>query len=808
MKYFCFACLIASLIFSCNNSKTTAVQPSQLLPENYDLVLKINAFESLGNGFKNNDLLNALRDYGNIEAFADYLNPLQKLSNNKSLVSISKSSNDSLELCLIFRLTKASPILNSEYQVNPDNISDPSPLLSKIKVDQKTFYYRVIDSICFISNSKTLTTSAEAKNEISPEIADLMKLTDEQKMVSVLAKSNTLNLSSLLDVKELKEKKFSDYAIFDIEISQNKILWNGITKGTDSLGSTINMFRKLVPQANKIASVIPESASFFKSYTYDDHAALQTNLSQQFQIDSSSICSSLLQTINEVASTTIKNNKIVAINSIDPNATLDLLNVDTNALEFRGTSIYTLNMDNLSNCLFPLIKTEELSSFIMLDDFLIFAKDSELLELFISSYQNETVLAKSDHYNKLLNELSDESSLLIYMNSDKLNDLTNSIFTDDININISEYKSSAIQFIYDSDYAHINAAFTTHKNNRIRNTVSEEFNIKLDSDLIIAPQLVKNHKTNQMDIATQDINNNLYLISNTGKVFWKKQLDGKIMGTIHQIDTYKNGRLQLVFNTPNRLYVLDRNGKDVNAFPLKFNDKITQPISVFDYDNKKNYRLMITQGKSVLMYDKNGKIVSGFKYKSANNRISSQPKHFRIGRKDYIVFTEGNHIEILNRVGETRIDIKNNISFSDNEIYLYQNKFSTTNSNGELIQINTKGNLTSRNLQVNNDHQIATTSKTLVVLNENKLTIKSKTIDLDFGVYTSPKIFYINDKIYVTVTDLQSKKGFLFDSQAKTIANFPVYANSEIELNNVDQDSALEVVTKGDNNAIIVYELN
>ena len=243
-------------------------------------------------------------------------------------------------------------------------------------------------------------------------------------------------------------------------------------------------------------------------------------------------------------------------------------------------------------------------------------------------------------------------------------------------------------------------------------------------------------------------------------------------------------------------------------FPLKFNDKITQPLSVFDYDNNKNYRLMITQGRSVLMYDKNGKIVTGFKYRAANDRITTQPKHFRIGRKDYLAFIAGNHMEILDRTGKTRIDVKDNISYSNNEIYLYQNKFTTSSTNGELIQIDSKGNIASRNLQANSDHQITSTSKTLVVLNDNKLTIKSNSIDLDFGVYTAPKIFYINDKIYVTVTDLQAKKGYLFDSQAKAIANFPIFANSNLELLNIDRDSAIEVITKGDDNSLIIYELN
>jgi hypothetical protein len=141
----------------------------------------------------------------------------------------------------------------------------------------------------------------------------------------------------------------------------------------------------------------------------------------------------------------------------------------------------------------------------------------------------------------------------------------------------------------------------------------------------------------------------------------------------------------------------------------------------------------------------------------------------------------GETLKILNRQGHVRINVKDKIRFSENALYLYQNKFTTTNTLGQLIQVDTKGRLATKNLNLTDKHKIATTSKTLVSLTENKLHIKSRTVDLDFGDYTAPKIFYINDKIYVTTTDLQSKKVYLFDSQAKPIPNFPVFGTSLAE---------------------------
>jgi hypothetical protein len=228
---------------------------------------------------------------------------------------------------------------------------------------------------------------------------------------------------------------------------------------------------------------------------------------------------------------------------------------------------------------------------------------------------------------------------------------------------------------------------------------------------------------------------------------------------------------------------------------------------VFDYDNNKNYRLLVTQGNDLLMYNVSGKSVNGFNYQKAAE-IKSQPQHFRINNKDYIVFAAGNTMKILNRQGQTRIDVKESIDFSENDIYLYKDLFTTTNRNGDLVQVNTSGSVSKQSLNLDKNHAITATSKTIATLSENNLTIKQNTFELDFGNYTNPIIFYINDKIYVSVTDLQAKKVYLFDSLAKIQNNFPVYGNSAIDFKNIDKDSNLEFVTIGDGNSIIIYQKN
>ena len=299
----------------------------------------------------------------------------------------------------------------------------------------------------------------------------------------------------------------------------------------------------------------------------------------------------------------------------------------------------------------------------------MFSNSEEALFNIIASYQNGTTFSKNDAFISNMVELSDESSLLVVANSERLKQLLSNLFAvKSVNFNTNNYKNSILQLIQDDGFSHINGIIKKHRQKAASNTINEEFNVTLDADIIMDPQFVINHRTKQKEIVVQDVNNTLYLISNTGKILWKKKLIGAILGRIEQVDLFRNGRLQLAFATPVRVYVIDRNGNHVSPFPLKYGEQITQPLSVFDYDKNRRYRFLVTQGTDLLMYNRFGRFVKGFKYMNSNT-IKTQPKHFRIGSKDYIVFGAGNKLQIINRQGQARIRVKQSIDFSGQQIY-------------------------------------------------------------------------------------------------------------------------------------------
>ncbi|TYA75013.1 ribonuclease HII [Seonamhaeicola marinus] len=811
MRALFFFLFFSLLIFNCSNLNRKQKELADFVPQKAHTVIRTTNFESLKNSISNNDFLQKLSkssSYKNLESLLKNSSLIKP--ENTVFICFSNDENDSLHYSIITKYDEELFKTDSLKNYTEEVLTYKNKQIIKSTLNNQSLYSAVQDSTFFMSSFKPNVDSIFVKRPPNLELKKIMSTLNHEKTCSVVMKEGAALLNWFTFGKKPQLQTYGDYLAFDIEASQNEIFLNGITKAKDSLNSTINIFKNTIPQENLTPKIAPSNCDGFISFTFNDYKEIEKNLVAYRKTDSARINTSLFNEVVEVGVIFQGQEQAIVLNSIDNIATKDaLLNNKTSIDTYRQIDIFEFNNPHLfSDAFSPFISFNKASKYCVIENFFVFANSKELLQNVIANYQNKTTFHERFYYKNLKEHLSDESSILTVLSPTSVNDFINDYFEEVIDYKLKDYRSSALQLIYDNNFAHLNGVIKKSKTNTILNSVSEELNIKFESDLLTNPQFVKNHVTHQKEIVVQDIKNNLYLISNKGKILWKKQLRGPILGDVSQIDIYKNGRLQLCFATPHRVYVIDRKGRDVGPFPLKFNDNITQPLSVFDYDKKKNYRLLVTQGKNVLMYDVNGRIVNGFTFKSANSSIISQPKHFRIGSKDYIVFKTKNILYILDRTGKTRVKPKANYNYSNQPIFLYNNQFTTTTKDGTLVSVRTNGNVSATNLSLDETHYLTTTSKTLVALNDNKLTIKSKTSELDFGNYSEPKIFYINDKIYVAITDLQSHKIYLFDSLSKLIANFPVYGNSAISLDNIDKDKNLEFVTKGDDNSIILYQIN
>ncbi len=578
-------------------------------------------------------------------------------------------------------------------------------------------------------------------------------------------------------------------------IASNTVLYGKMNDGDfDFSGIMVpdsNLTKKLKgPATSKLLEVISAQSSQWQ--------LLQPNLNSVVSKTANDSLPNLLPIITEIGVLQLNNDFIGLIQLEGTTRLIDELNLEQQE-EFREIPIYDNPWkEGYFSSYHDLLRFGNYEYLAAFETFVLFSSSMRSLKMALSDYLNGSTVINSQKYKDLSQKLRSQFSYMSYGNDSMLKELYPTA--------AENYNTSYFQISKEAAFLHVNGLLSDYSEKRNRQPVVEVSSLEIDAELLSSPQLADNHLTGGKDIVVQDVQNQLYLISNNGKINWKKRMSGPILGRIEQIDMYKNGRLQLAFCTPDKLYVLDRNGNNVAPFPLDFKDPITQPLSVFDYDGNRNYRLLITQATELLMLNAKGKRVSGFNYRPDKN-ISSQPKHFRINRKDYIVFKTEDKLRILNRRGQNRIRVSESFDFSDNEMFLYQLQFTTTSRSGELVQVDTKGKVNKQTLGLPEEHSLVTTSKTLVTQTENKLNIKLKSVDLDYGIYSKPQIFYLNDKIYVTTTDRQSKKAYLYDSQGQPISGFPIFGVSQISMADLDVNRGLEVVLQTGPKAISILKL-
>jgi hypothetical protein len=146
---------------------------------------------------------------------------------------------------------------------------------------------------------------------------------------------------------------------------------------------------------------------------------------------------------------------------------------------------------------------------------------------------------------------------------------------------------------------------------------------------------VKNHATGTMDVVTLSAENGLSWITD-GKVVWTKPLGETILGDIKQVDLLRNGKLQLLFNTPSKLCAVDKNGNDVAGYPVALPANASGEVSVFDYENNRNYRFVIPLANgAVANLNSEGKPTEGWQYQSAGT--AKAMLHLRAGGEDHLL---------------------------------------------------------------------------------------------------------------------------------------------------------------------------
>lgn len=170
------------------------------------------------------------------------------------------------------------------------------------------------------------------------------------------------------------------------------------------------------------------------------------------------------------------------------------------------------------------------------------------------------------------------------------------------------------------------------------------------------PHLVKDHLSKTLQVLVQDRDHRISLISCTGKVLWQRELPAPILGDVRQVDRFKNGKLQLLFNTADAVFLIDRNGKDVEGFPIGLPGKAATALSVFDYEGTREYRVLVPLADGRLLnFGMDGKPVQGWAVGPLPAVAIAPIEHVRLKGKDFLLALDAaGGATALDRRGEQR----------------------------------------------------------------------------------------------------------------------------------------------------------
>ena len=796
--------LFLLIISTCNKVDNDFISELDFIPLESVKIININDLSITKNILKKNQLISNL--YPNSKVVFNNLNLLSNSFTKKGVLSLSPYSKDETAYTFISRVELSDSIFNNDdFNKTYQNFN----IYSKT-FNNKTIFKTIIDNFFISSDSdivlENIIRDYKTNNKkISLELLKIFKTIDKKDPFNFFIKSDESNSKGdrLYNLPLLPKVKTS-WIGYDFANSTDVIELSGVTKLSDSLNSKISILKNISSKEIVSDNVIPNTFRSFFSFNIGDSERFIFNLKNFFKSNNIAADNYNFKSINLINDLSIVEDQekflVIALKNIDQ------IEEYFNLQESNYSDIYFVNFDEGLTLLLKSFGYDPQISFsTLINNVLIVGGSVSQLRNIINANKINNVLGSNPVYSNYKRSTSSNNNFFWVMNS---KNKMNSIVMNSLDSDSYPFMSFGIKF--SQDIALLNFDF------KKINTLSEqgeaytEFLVSSDNEIISDPIWIKNHTTNEYDFVFQNSENVLNYYSNKGNLIWRKNLSGRLIGDVKQIDTYKNGRLQMIFRTEDKLYLIDRNGNQVDdlSFDLELGENIN-PISIFDYEKNRNYRIIISYDNQIKMYDAKGKVVNGFSPNNFSSNIIKSPVHIRIDGKDYIVIQfENGDIKILNRRGEDRIVVQDKIQYNDNSVYSYLGSFTTSDNQGNLIQIDTNGNFNRNNLNLSDNSMINIFDNKLIYISEDILSIKGIDVKLPTGRYSKPKVFNISGDFFVGTTNLNNDNIYLYYDSGELVNGFPLKGSSSFDLIDSDIDGKLELISKIDNYSIVSYEIN
>lgn len=634
--------------------------------------------------------------------------------------------------------------------------------------------------------------------------------------------------------------ELGDAGLLDIKQTENTITLNGFSLAKkDNANSLLTYFENQSPVQFTIKQYISnqtivginygisDGLAFYNKLSLSGNKAAIDSLNSFVSIDYSKLFSSLGK---ELAVCHLESGEgtsaVVVFETQRPKDWLtafDQLSEESSKEDtvfFEKYSTYTIReigINNFSGKLFgPLVTGAPATYYSAIGNYIILSGSIETMKNFLEDIDQENVWGKSVAFNKFAESTLLESNFSIYVNTPLVwSSITSKLsppwkeFVRNNQSLLNSFDFGAVQFSHlnESFYTNVTWTYSNYENPGKKNQVvgGDRLVASFGSSIISNPTLVKSHVNGSDEVLVQDSAFVLYHLSSDGKVLWQKDIGERIVGKIHQIDFFSNGKLQFFFATANKLHIIDRLGNYVNSYPKEVNARDVTYTTLVDYDKSKKYRFLLADRTGKLwMYDKDANNLEGWTPFNTGGDLIAPAKHYRIRGKDYILaIRKDGYANLMTRRGEIIKGFPLNLEARPvGDFYLETtNSVSTADivcvsKDGFRIRFNLQGQILSRETLIKPSFEtqfslVAEQSgksyvikrqdtKRLTVLKPDgteifsNATIGMNSADVNYYDFGAGKIFY-------TVTDIEQELSFIYDEEGNLLTPAPLQG-SAIEL--------------------------
>lgn len=808
-----------------------------------------------------------IKEYKTLDSIIKSNDKLVKLFNSKDIFAgIQKVNASSLGGIYIVNLKDAAPDLESIFSDEEKPIQransrmfDALEIFSFEQNVGKTIYYTYDAPFFILSFESNLIENAIRANRKSTGIYfdDLLKKHIETQQHEAKLARVFLNYSSSVDLlsikiieRELRKfnllKKLGHYSVFELNYKKDAWVLNGeiVTNEKDYF----EIFKGQTENVSYLNQFLSANTFMYKNIVLSDPDLFRQKLSNYYIQNNSFIHDAELKifkkkygiSFNQWASQQIGDEYIVSqfnnsnfktktgdiamfiVKNKELKNNLSLPQYFKEITTYKDIVIQSFPVKNIMFLLLgDLASNKKFNYCINIEDVIILATEVEDLKKYIDDYVNMDFLLKKNSYQTIVESLN-ESFNFYYYNSiagteETISQLLNGRAKQELQKETSIKKYNGFTYsISNVEEALINNIYIPINSQEQSDNLKEVWSVSLSTTTSNQANWLSLGADQKNYLFVQDDELKLYKIAENSNVEWKIGLNEKVISAYYKVDYYNNGEYQILFNSSNYIYLMKEDGTFMPNYPKKLPYSTSISLSLFDYDNNKNYRIFVsTQNASIYGYDISGRALEGWNPKRiiesyepiVHKRVQGKDVLFVRGlREFYLLDRKGNVINLYK--DSSHISYNNPFYFKEDKNFA-MNRFVSTDQNGKIKSILLDGRKLYKSVGTwSSEHHFlyadvtADTANEYVFIDNNQLFMYSDDTTLGYNfqfntkISEAPFVIQLAQKKILAAHSSDESLLYVFDRNAEIVKGFPISSVIKPAILNDKNKHLLSVITK------------